>query len=139
MSDNSYFLAIQCFVDWCQANCLTLNVSKTKEIIIDFRLLKEIPSPVVINDQTVEIVDKYKYLGLVINLKLKWCEYVNILIKRLNQPIYFLRRLRSFNFSSNSLKMFYLFIIEIESIICFGISCWVTQSIHIMKIELTKL
>ena len=67
MSDNSYFLEIQRFVDWCQANFLTLNVSKTKEIIIDFRLLKEIHPPVVINEQTVEIVDKYKYLGLVID------------------------------------------------------------------------
>merc|ERR1712074_421702 len=106
----------------CQANFLTLNVSKTKEIISDFRLLKEIYRPVVINEQTVEIVDKYKYLGLVIDFKLYWGEHVNILIKRLNQRLYFLRRLRSFNFSLNSLKMFYLSIIE--SIICFGISCW---------------
>ena len=35
---------------------VTLNVSKKKEI--DFRLLKEIPLPVVINEQTVEIVHK---------------------------------------------------------------------------------
>ena len=122
LSDNSYFLEIQRFVEWCNVNFLTLNVSKTKEIIIDFRLLKEIPPPVVINEQIVEIVDKYKYLGLVIDLKLNWSEHVNILLKRLNQRLYFLRRLRSFNFSSNSLKMFYLSIIE--SIICFGISCW---------------
>ena len=122
MSDNSYFLEIQRFVDWCQANFLTLNVSKTKEIIIDFRLLKEIHPPVIINEQSVEIVDKYKYLGLVIDFKLNWSEHVNILIKRLNQRLYILRRLRSFNFSSNSLKLFYLSIIE--SIICFGISCW---------------
>ena len=122
LSDNSYFLNIQRFVEWCHANFLTLNVSKTKKIIIDFRLLKEIPPPVIINEQSVEIVDKYKYLGLVIDFKLNWNEHVNILIKRLNQRLYFLRRLRSFNFSSNSLKMFYLSIIE--SIICFGISCW---------------
>ena len=122
LSDNSYFLEIQRFVEWCHANFLTLNVSKTKEIIIDFRLLKEIPPPVIINEQSVEIVHKYKYLGLVIDFKLNWNEHVNILIKRLNQRLYFLRRLRSFNFSSNSLKMFYLSIIE--SIICFGISCW---------------
>ena len=55
ISDNLYFLEIHCFVDWRQANFLTLNVKKTKEIIIDFRLLKEIPPPVVINEQTVEI------------------------------------------------------------------------------------
>ena len=49
-------------------------------VIIDFKLLKEIPPPVVINEENVEIVQKYKYLCIVIDLKLNWGEQVNILI-----------------------------------------------------------
>ena len=30
------------FVDWCDENCLQVNVGKTKEIIIDFREKKSI-------------------------------------------------------------------------------------------------
>ena len=84
--------------------------------------MKDILPPVLINDQIVEIVNKYKYLGLTIDDKLNWRENSKTLISRLNQRLYFLRRLRSFNFSPNSLKMFYNAIIE--SIICFGISSW---------------
>ena len=122
LSDSSYFLEISRFVDWCKENFLILNVSKTKEIIIDFRIFREPLPPVVINNQNVENVNKYKYLGLMIDDHLNWHEHINILIKRLNQRLYFLRRLRSFNFSTESLKMFYNS--TLESIICFGISIW---------------
>ena len=121
-SDDSYFTEIDNFVKWCKSNFLILNVLKTKEIIIDFRIMKDILPPVLINDQIVEIVNKYKYLGLTIDDKLNWRENSKTLLSRLNQRLYFLRRLRSFNFSSTSLKMFYNAIIE--SIICFGISGW---------------
>ena len=121
-SDVSYFDEINRFIQWCKTNFLILNVSKTKEIIIDFRLKKNILPPVLMNDQAVEIVDKYKYLGLIIDDKLNWRDNCKILLGRLNQRLYFLRRLRTFNFSPYSLKMFYSSIIE--SIICFGISCW---------------
>jgi len=33
------------------------------------------------------LVEKYKYLGLLIDFKLNWGEHVNILIKRLNQRL----------------------------------------------------
>ena len=82
----------------------------------------ELLPPVLINDQIVEIVNKYKYLGLTIDDKLNWRENSKTLISRLNQRLYFLRRLHSFNFSPDSLKMFYNAIIQ--SLICFGISCW---------------
>ena len=121
-SDDSYFMEIAKFVQWCKVNFLILNVLKTKEIIIDFRILKDVLPPVTIENQIVEIVQNYKYLGLIIDEKLNWRDNSKILLSRLNQRLYFLRRLRSFNFSTQSLKMFYMSIIE--SIVCFGISCW---------------
>ena len=84
---------------------------KQKRLLLILDYLKKSP-PFVVNEKTVEIVDKCKYLGLMIDLKLNWSEHVNILIKCLNQRLYFLRRLRSFNISSKSLKMFYLSMIE---------------------------
>ena len=121
-SVESYFNEIQRFVEWCERNYLLLNVSKTKELIIDFR--QDIPPhpPVLINNECVELVQSYKYLGFIIDDKLNWHEHISTLSKKLNQRLYFLRKLRSFDLDSRILKLFYSAVIE--SLIAFGISCW---------------
>ncbi|KAM9718416.1 uncharacterized protein ACNS7B_019603 isoform 1-T1 [Menidia menidia] len=48
---------VNCFVKWCGENHLQLNVAKTKEMVVDFRRNKPLPSPVSI------MVPPYKYLG----------------------------------------------------------------------------
>ena len=60
--DNTTFLPeAENFVKDCEDNFLELNVSKTKEMIIDFRKDSIPPPPVVINDSEVERVSEYKY------------------------------------------------------------------------------
>ena len=57
------------FVTWCEDNFLLLNVSKTKELIIDFRRKIDVPlAPIKIKGD-VEIVDLYKYLGVTVDNK----------------------------------------------------------------------
>ena len=51
------------FVNWCDENLLVINVRKTKEIIFDFRKIKNVLTPLRIKNVDVEIVDEYKYLG----------------------------------------------------------------------------
>ena len=46
---------------------LHLNVSKTKEICIDFRRNRTVISPIVINGEPVEQVDSFKYLGVTLD------------------------------------------------------------------------
>ena len=57
-----YLNCITDFTDWCTANFLELNVSKTKELIFDFRRSQCPVQPVTIGTDTVEIVNEYKYL-----------------------------------------------------------------------------
>ena len=66
----SYLRQLQSFVDYCDSNFLQLNVSKTKEMIIDFRRDTTPPLPVIIKEREVERVSSYKYLGVVLNDKL---------------------------------------------------------------------
>ena len=42
-NDLHYIQAINTFVDWCDNNYLELNVSKTKEMIIDFQTKQTTP------------------------------------------------------------------------------------------------
>ena len=51
-------------ISWCNDNNLELKVSKTKEMIVDFRRKTfSPPSPLVIDGRTVEIVQHFQFLG----------------------------------------------------------------------------
>ena len=57
---------------WCQANNLSLNVSKTKEMIMDNRKMRAEQAPIYIDGAEVEWVESFKFLGVHITNKLSW-------------------------------------------------------------------
>ncbi|KAK2182878.1 hypothetical protein NP493_331g02002 [Ridgeia piscesae] len=62
-------------------------------MIMDFRRKKySPPSPLVIDDRTVEIVQHIKFLGSTISSNLKWELNVVNIVKTAQQRLYFLRR-----------------------------------------------
>ena len=67
--DALYHKQIKKFVNKCDKNYLYLNVSKTKEMCIDFRKNQRCPKPVYIKGEAVEKVETYKYLGVVSDSK----------------------------------------------------------------------
>lgn len=56
------------FVKWCDDNILDLNVSKTKELVSDFRKNCGEPAPSTIHGEDVQIIDTNKYLGRCLRL-----------------------------------------------------------------------
>ena len=82
--DTIYQQQLAMFVNHCDANFLELNVSKTKEMIIDFRISCSPPSSIVLKGSKVDRVSSYKYLGIMIDDKLAWHDHIDYLIKRLN-------------------------------------------------------
>ena len=109
-------------VTWCDNNNLILNVKKTKEMLIDFRKNKQSPPPLKIKGEEVERVNSYKYLGMLLTNTITWDEHVNMLVRKCQQRMYFLRKLHRFNVSGKILHMFYRS--TIESIFRYCISCW---------------
>ena len=63
-SEDCYFEEVKCFVGWCEKHFLMLNVKKTKEMIIVFRITKNLMRQLEINDESIETVGSSKYLGL---------------------------------------------------------------------------
>jgi hypothetical protein len=55
---------------WCQDNNLSLNVNKTKELIVDYRKRRAEQVPININGAVVERVESFKFLGVYITNKL---------------------------------------------------------------------
>ena len=55
-------------VDWCSNNNLELNIKKTKEMLIDFRRKPGLIAPLKINDQHVDQVESFTFLGSTIQI-----------------------------------------------------------------------
>ena len=63
-TDNTFFSQeLERFTEWCATHHLTLNVKKTKEVVIDFSRTSYSPEPLVMNNKNIEKVSEYKYLG----------------------------------------------------------------------------
>jgi hypothetical protein len=54
---------------WCKDNNLSLNVIKTKEIIVDYRKRRTEHSPILIDGAVVEQVENFKFLSIHITNK----------------------------------------------------------------------
>ena len=75
---DSYTSTLHNFVTWCNDHFLNLNVTKTKELIVDFRRNVTEHKPVTINGEDVEQVPEYKYLGTTISNSLDWSSNVGL-------------------------------------------------------------
>ena len=65
----------------CQDN-LSLNVSKTKELIVDYRKRRSEHAPIHINGAVVERVESFKFLSVHIIKKLTWSTITNTVVKK---------------------------------------------------------
>ena len=107
---------------WCLENNLSLNASKTKEIVVDFRRKKEELQPVTINGSVVERVDSFKYRGVTIKKDLTWDCHATAVVKKAQQRLYGLRRLKKFGLRPNTIKDFYRG--TIESLLTSSFTAW---------------
>ena len=72
LSEQYHGPALTEFVDWCNNSFLDLNVTKTKEMMVDFRRQEHSPGKTIIHYNKVETVGKYKYLATICDDELKW-------------------------------------------------------------------
>ena len=112
-------------VKWSDENFLVLNVSKTKEIVIDFRTKPSPIQPLVIKGEAVERVHEYKYLGTILDDKLDWTLNTDAIVSKGNQRLHFLRKLRSFDVSRTIIQLFYK--ATLESVLTFNSLCHYNQ------------
>jgi hypothetical protein len=97
-------------------------VSKTKELIVDYRKRRAKQVPININLAVVERVESLKFLGVNIPKEPSWSKHTKTVVKRARQSLFPLRRLKIFGMGLQILKRFYN--CTIESILTDCITAW---------------
>ncbi|KAI4890788.1 hypothetical protein NFI96_000034 [Prochilodus magdalenae] len=105
--EREYRSLVEDFVEWCTTNHLKLNITKTKEMCIDFRRSRPSQQPISIKGVDVEVVRSYRYLGVHLDERLDWSVNTDTVYKKAQSRLYFLRRLGSFRICQKLLLMFY--------------------------------
>ena len=86
----------------CQENNLTLDVNKTKELIVDFRKQQREQPPIYIDGT---VVESFKFLYVHITDKLKWSTHTDSVVKKAQQHLFNPRRLKKCGFSLKTLTI----------------------------------
>ncbi|KAG7499465.1 hypothetical protein JOB18_039315 [Solea senegalensis] len=75
------------FVRWCDDSYLQLNVSKTKDMKIDFRKNPPVTAQTFVKGTAVDTVNHYKYLGTILDDKLSFESNSDAICRKVNQSI----------------------------------------------------
>ena len=84
--------------------------------------LQKFSDDTAIGGTDIDIVDTYKYLGVVLDNKLEWTTNTEAVYKKGLSLLFFIRRLRSFNVCNRMLQMFYQSVVA--STIFFTVVSW---------------
>ncbi len=92
--ETAYREEVSTLTKWCQENHLSLNIDKTKELVVDYRRQSREQTPITIDKTPVERVNSFKFLGVHITEDLTWSAHTDAVLKKAHQRLFFLRRLR---------------------------------------------
>ncbi len=70
--ETAYREEVSTLTKWCQENHLSLNIDKTKELVVDYRRQSREHTPITIDKTPVERVTSFKFLGVHITEDLTW-------------------------------------------------------------------
>ena len=121
-------------ISWCQINKMSLNPDKCKAMRLSRRKGISILSPSYkIQNVTLDVVQSYKYLGIIISSNLKWGDHVKHITSRTSRLLGFIRRLVRCNNADILVK---LYTTLCRPILEYGFPAWMPyQAGHLKDIE----
>lgn len=83
---------------WLDINKLIINTKKTKGMLIGNKRIEQnfwSLNRVTVKDDVIEIVNNFKYLGVILDSRLDFKEHCDYITKKVNKKVGYLRRIRS--------------------------------------------
>jgi hypothetical protein len=105
-NETAYREEVEALGVWFQENNLSININKTNEMIVDFRQQQRVHPPFHINGTAVK-VESFKFLSVHITDNLKWSTHTDSVVKKAQQPLFNLRRLKKCGLSPKTRTNFY--------------------------------
>ena len=106
--ETAYRAEVEVLSRWCSENNLTLNIHKTKELIMDFRKhIQDYTTPLLINGEQVETVTTFRFPGTHISANHSWTFNIRALVKKAQQWLHFLCVLRKDSLDTKLLLALY--------------------------------
>ena len=92
---------------WSNANNMKLNVKKTKDFIVSFLHNQPSVEPLIVDNQTLEVVNTIKLLGVYLTSDLTWTTHVRHISFKASKRLYALRILKRSGVQPSDLKAVY--------------------------------
>ena len=91
--------AADTLLNWCTNLDLAINVTKTKDMIFSNARDSPTPDQLVINTTTVEQVDKFKYLGTVLDCKMNFKPHTEYVDEKMRKRLFIMKLLYAMGIS----------------------------------------
>ena len=101
--------------EWTEKQKMIISEKKTKAMVFNFTDKYQFTTRLNLKGTNIEVVEKMKILGTVINTNLSWDENCDLLIKKVNARMQLLRGVQSFGASKE--EMVHLWIIFCRSVL----------------------
>ena len=92
---------------WSLENRVQLKTEKCKEMRISFTKSQQEFEPILINGDSLEVIDSVKLLGLNISGDLTWNIHINEIVKKASKRLYFLVQLKRAKVTRTDVGLFY--------------------------------
>ena len=109
--------------EWTENHKMIISQKKTKAMIINFTDNYQFTTRLQLKGENIEIVDKMKILGTIVNDRLTWDENCDYLIKKVNARMQLLRGVLSFGATLDEMvhlwKIFCRSVLEQSCVVCY--------------------
>ena len=133
---NNIKTSLDNIANWLKANKLTLNVDKSKLLCFDLSpACKNNVFDAYINGEPLEFNSEAKYLGVIIDNKLTWRQYIENIKNKINKGLGILKKVRHFLQEDTLVSLLNAFL---KPYIDYGSLTWgITANTHLLKLKRT--
>ena len=121
---------------WLIDNGLSLNVAKTKCMLVHSKRKSPPPLHITFNESSIEQVETFKLLGVIIDQHLHWRPHIDNVVKSASRNVQLMRRLSWF-LPTNALKAFYFAYIATSFDYCSLVwdTCCASDSTRLQRLQ----
>ena len=112
---------------WLDANKLSINTKKTHFMVFHRSRIKTNDVNVIMQQNIIERVNSTKFLGLIIDDKLKWHEHIQQVTHKIARSVGILYKIRHYLNKQTLLNMYYTFVF---SYLIYGVEIWGSASLN---------